>query len=277
MHVETLIADAGNILERAGIENGRQEARWLMSQLLNDLAPGRFPCVSGELPEDILKEFNAWVERRVAGEPLQYIMGSAEFYNVELLVGPGVLVPRPETEQLVELALQMYHGGRICDVCTGSGAIALALAKELPATLVTGLDISEEALAFAEANRARLGSANVTFLKGDLFSPLKAGEQFGLITANPPYISRQDYDELDATVRDYEPQLALLSGDDGLDALRGIAKTIGPFMAPGAVFISEIGEEQGERARALFSDVGAAEIRQDYAGKDRFLIVKRVK
>ncbi|MBO4344421.1 MAG: peptide chain release factor N(5)-glutamine methyltransferase [Victivallales bacterium] len=303
MNTETTIAEGARLLEAAGIENGRQEARWLMSQLMCEIPPCSVPCPA-DLPEWLLEEYDRRLRRRVGGEPLQYIMGSAEFYNVELLVGPGVLIPRPETEQLVEIALTLAenaltlaengeaqdssvaahscavggsvaaHSCAVCDLCTGSGAIALAIAKALPGATVTGIDISAAALAYAQKNKERLALANVSFLHGDLFAPLPAGSRFGLITANPPYVSEGDYAALEPVVRDYEPALALLGGKDGLDVLRRIAATARDYLLPGGVFISEIGDEQGLAAKQLFEENGfkKVEIRRDYSGKERFAI-----
>ena len=285
MNTETTIAEGAKLLEAAGIENGRQEARWLMSQLMCEIPPCSVPCPA-DLPEWLFEEFDRRLKRRIGGEPLQYIMGSAEFYDVELLVGPGVLIPRPETEQLVEIALTLAENGEaqnssvvahscaVCDLCTGSGAIALAIAKAMPTAMVTGIDISAAALAYAQKNKERLALANVSFLHGDLFAPLPAGSRFALITANPPYVSEGDYAALEPVVREHEPALALIGGKDGLDVLRRIAASARGFLLPGGVFISEIGDEQGQAAKELFEANGfpKVETRRDYSGKDRFVI-----
>ena len=273
MNTETCITEGAALLEAAGIENGRQEARWLFSQLMCEIPPCSTPCPS-DIPEWLLEEFNKRLKRRISGEPLQYIMGSAEFYNVELLVGPGVLIPRPETEQLVEIALKHFNGGTVCDICTGSGAIALAIAKERPDATVIGTDISAKALSYAQKNRELLALSNASFLLGDLFTPLPEGSRFSLITANPPYVSAAEYDNLEPVVHDYEPQMALLGGVDGLDILRRIAATARQYLEPGGTLISEIGEEQGTSARELFIANGFpnVSVAKDYSGKDRFVI-----
>jgi release factor glutamine methyltransferase len=273
MNTETCIAEGAVLLEKAGIDNGRQEARWLMSQLMCEIPPCSVPCPA-DLPQWLSEEFKKRLQRRANGEPLQYIMGSAEFYNVELLVGPGVLIPRPETEQLVEIALKHLKGNTVCDLCTGSGAIALAIAKELPETTVTGIDISAKALSYAQRNKAQLGIKNATFILGDLFAPLPPDSKFSLITANPPYVTTSEYEHLDSIVHDYEPALALIGGEDGLDVLRRIAASAKGFLEPSGTLISEIGEEQGASASELFRKHGFSKVEtvKDYSEKERFII-----
>ena len=273
MNTETCIAEGVALLEAAGIDNARQEARWLFSQLMCEMPPCSTPCPA-DLPDWLVEEFNKRIARRSCGEPLQYVMGSAEFYNVELLVGPGVLIPRPETEQLVEIALNHIKGTKVCDLCTGSGAIALAIAKERPDVNVTGIDISSEALSYAQRNKELLGIKNVSFFRGDLFEPIPPNSRFSLITANPPYVTTAEYKHLEPVVHDYEPSLAFVGGVDGLDIIRRIAASAKEFLEPDGTLISEIGEEQGEAARKLFDENGFAKvgIARDYSGKDRFVI-----
>ena len=273
MNTETCIAEGVALLETAGIDNARQEARWLFYQLMCEIPPCSTPCPA-DIPDWLLEEFNTRLRRRAAGEPLQYIMRSSEFYNVELLVGPGVLIPRPETEQLVEIALSHLNGTTVCDLCTGSGAIALAIAKERPDVMVTGIDISSEALSYALRNKQQLGIKNASFLLGDLFDPLPSDSRFSLITANPPYVTSSEYERLAPVVHDYEPAMALIGGEDGLDILRRIAASARDFLESGGTLISEIGEEQGEAARNLFEKNGFAKVNiaRDYSEKDRSLI-----
>ena len=272
MRAETSIAEAGQRLVDAGISNGSQEARWMLGGLLSASQPC---CGGSEIPLEVLKVFEEQVERRANGEPLQYIMGTAAFHCVELAVGPGVLIPRPETEQLVEIALRHCdEKADVLDLCTGSGAIALAMARQRPQARFTGVDISEEALKYARQNKAALGLNNVEFLQGDLFAPLPSGTLYSLITANPPYVSEADYAGLDAVVHDYEPRLALVAEEDGLAVIRRIAMGAGRYLRPGGVLISEIGDEQGSRAVEIFEKEGFKEVRvlADYSGLDRFVI-----
>ena len=259
-------------LVNAGISNGSQEARWMLGGLLSASAS----CMGGcELPLDVQRAFERQVERRTHGEPLQYVMGSVAFHCIELAVGPGVLIPRPETEQLVEIALKHCSANAdVLDLCTGSGAIALAMAKQRPATHFTGVDISEEALDYARKNRAELGLDNVEFLQGDLFAPLPSDGRYALITANPPYVSEADYAGLEAVVHDYEPRLALVAEEDGLAVIRRIAEGARDYLLPGGCLISEIGDEQGKRTAEVFKKVGLEKVQvlADYSGKDRFVM-----
>ena len=233
-------------------------------------------CHGGcELPEECFQSFSSQLERRLRGEPLQYVMGSAAFHCIELVVGSGVLIPRPETEQLVEIALGICAtDARVLDLCTGSGAIALAMATKRPQAHFTGVDISEEALGYARLNQKRLGLANVDFLHGDLYSPLPQGQGYSLITANPPYVSEGDYAGLESVVRDYEPKLALLAGADGLAVIRRIAERAGEFLEPGGSILSEIGEEQGRAVQEIFQRAHFRNVRilKDYSEKERFVM-----
>lgn len=222
--------------------------------------------------------FEALLQRRLAGEPLQYVLGSAEFYGLELSVGPGVLVPRPETERLVDFALEhCVPGAGLCDVCTGSGAIALALAHERPALgEVVATDLSPTALGYARRNAARLGLP-VRFFEGDLFGPLPPDQRFGVITANPPYIDPASYEALAAEVRDHEPRLALWADAAGLAVVARVAREGLGRLRPGGVLLCEISAEQGSAAAVLFRAAGFAsvEVRPDYAGRDRVVVARR--
>lgn len=275
---ETLLAEAAAALLAAGISNCRQEAGWLLAHVLGEQELTAQPCGGGApLAPALVARFNALLARRLGGEPLQYILGDVDFHCVNLLVGPGVLIPRPETEQLVEFALKLYPGvGAICDLCTGSGAIALALAATLPGAMVTGVDLSPEALTWAQRNRERLALPNVRFFQGDLFAPLPAVARFAMITANPPYVSADEYEELDPVVKDYEPQLALVASDRGLAVIRRIVEESCRWLTPGGWLLCEIGEEQGGEVGGILRACGYAKvaIRRDYAGKDRVAVAQ---
>lgn len=277
MRAETLIADVAAALRAAGIENGSQEARWLLQHVFR-AQPDRTPCCGGaELDPADEAVLRALARRRLSGEPLQYVLGSTEFYGLELAVGPGVLVPRPETERLVDFALEVGPGsGPVCDLCTGSGAIALALARQRPGLgPVWATDLSAEALAYARRNAEALGLA-VTFVHGDLWSPVPAELRFSLVTANPPYVSPGAFDELPRDVRDYEPRLALWAAEDGLAMVGRIARESPARLRPGAVVLCEISSEQGLAARAAFLGSGfrPVEVRRDYTGRDRVVVAR---
>lgn len=216
--------------------------------------------------------FAALVERREAGEPVAYLTGRRGFWTLELDVDASVLVPRADTERLVELALERLPADRdlrIADLGTGSGAIALALASERPRARVVATDASAAALGVAARNAARLGLHSVVFRRGDWCAPLD-GERYHLIASNPPYIA-QDDPHLRAGDLRFEPPLALSSGQDGLDAIREIAARSLSHLVPEGWLLLEHGWEQGEAVRALLHEAGFVEVatHRDIEGRDR--------
>jgi release factor glutamine methyltransferase len=227
----------------------------------------------------------AMVERRQAGEPLQYVLGAWGFRGLDLYVDRRVLIPRPETEQVVEVALDLARDRPrpivVADLGTGSGAIALALAAELPITGVEvwATDISAEALDVARANLAGLGrrGANVRLAQGSWFEalPPELRGRLDLAATNPPYVAEGD--QLDSAVRDWEPLGALLAGPDGLDDLRAIVAAAPGWLAPGAALVAEIGATQRAAATELATRAGlvGVEVRQDLTGRDRILVARR--
>ena len=218
-----------------------------------------------------VEQFMAWVERRAAGEPLAYIVGEAEFRGRVFQVSPDVLIPRPETELLIDLALERMQAlvtPRVVDLGTGSGIIAVSLALECTAAQITAVDLSEGAIFVARNNAGRLG-ATVDFRQGDWFAPL-AGERFDLIVSNPPYVAAGD-PHLALNGLPFEPQSALTDGNDGLDCLRAIIAGAPAHLRPGGWLLCEHGYDQGEACRNLFSAAGfkAASTQCDLAGIDR--------
>ena len=278
MRIATAISEARRRLEEGGVENAGQEAGWLVSQLLGD-NPIAIPCSTGaDFPPHLQAELDRRVQRRINGEPLQYIMGDVDFHCVNLLVGPGVLIPRPETEQLVDLVLdRLAIDGPVLDLCTGSGAIAFAVAASRPSRTVYGTDISQEALSWAEKNRQRLKADNVTLLEGDLFRPLPQDLRFALITANPPYVSMDEYETLEPVVKGHEPRLALVADEDGLAILRRIAEEAFDRLLPDGWLICEIGDRHGPRMKDILQNLhySIVMVKKDYAGHDRFAMAKR--
>jgi release factor glutamine methyltransferase len=221
---------------------------------------------------DATDRYEAHVTRRARGEPVAYILGEKEFWSLALEVTRGVLVPRPETERVVELALgHLAHdaGQRVLDLATGSGAIALAIAHERRRARVIGTDISGAALAVARRNAQKLELRNVSFTQGDWFEPV-GRERFDLIVSNPPYIADGDA-RVEPAVRRYEPRDALYSGSDGLDALRLIVASAPAHLAPGGWLVVEHGDQQGPAVRQLLAAAGftAVATHQDLAGRDR--------
>ncbi|MDH3545152.1 MAG: peptide chain release factor N(5)-glutamine methyltransferase, partial [Desulfuromonadales bacterium] len=218
-----------------------------------------------------LAAFREQVQRRAKGEPVQYILGETEFWSLPFTVSPAVLVPRADTEVLVEEALSRIEGPvHLLDVGTGSGAIAVAMAHEKPEIQVTALDCSEEALHVARGNAERNGVAErVSCLAGDL-AELPPGP-FAMVVSNPPYIPTADCEQLMTEVRDHEPRLALDGGEDGLTAYRQLTSQSGEILLPGGWLLVEVGIGQAEDVVALFKAAGLAEIksRDDYAGIPR--------
>ena len=216
--------------------------------------------------------YESHVTRRSHGEPIAYIVGEKEFCSLPLLVGPDVLVPRPETELVVERALvHLPEGtrGRVLDLAAGSGAIALAIARERPLCTVVGTDVSAAAVAIARENAARLGLANVEFRTGPWFAPV-AGQWFDLVASNPPYIAEGD-PRVEPAVRRYEPHDALFAGPSGLEALREIVAYAPAHLAPGGWLMVEHGDTQGPAVRAMLEDAGFESIatHRDLAGRER--------
>ena len=206
---------------------------------------------------DQAQSYKQLVERRYSGEPIQYIIGETEFYGLSFRVTPDVLIPRPETEHLVEKVIELaanFISPRIADIGTGSGAIAVALAHELPQASITATDLSNTALAIAREN-ARRNRVNLRFLQGDLLEPVQ-GEQFEIIISNPPYIPTHDRDSLAVEVREHEPALALFAGEDGLDIYRQLIPAALAALVPGGFLALEIGYGQSEAVTALFATSG---------------------
>jgi release factor glutamine methyltransferase len=226
------------------------------------------PLVRGEL--DAYREL---VRRRLKGEPVAYLTGRKEFWSLSLAVDPRVLIPRPETELLVEAALEVTQdapAGVLADVGTGSGAIALALKKERPAWRVLATDISASALDVARTNAARLGLA-VEFLEGDLLGPLAPFGPLDLIACNPPYLGETELETLMPDVRDHEPRVALTPGADALGAIRRVVAGAPALLRPGAALVVEIATGHGVPVRALLEEHGfvGITVRRDHAGHDR--------
>lgn len=228
-----------------------------------------------ELTSEQAAQYQAFILRRERGEPMAYILRRKPFYDREFVVSPAVLIPRPETELLLEWALDLMpseQSGIMVDVGTGSGALAVTFAAHRPDATVYAVDISEAALEVAQQN-ARLSEVNVQFIQGDLLQPLiDRGIKAALVLANLPYIARDEVPSLE--VSRYEPTLALDGGADGLDLIRLLLAQALSACAPGGNILLEIGADQGEAVLKLAQEIGEAELRQDYAGLDRMVRVK---
>lgn len=263
------------LFESARIADASKEAELLVTELL---------CISKvdlllkniELSKLQSDELDVLARRRMSGEPMQYIIGRVEFYGLRINVGPGVLIPRPETELLVEQVIKMCGMPRmILDLCTGSGCIALALAKNFPQAQVYGVDMSDAALKYAVKNAAANSINSIRFFCGDLYAPVK-GMRFDLIVSNPPYIPKDDIKDLQIEIRDYEPMSALDGGIDGLNFYRRILAEAPQYLNAGGLVVLEIGINQAKDIKHLAEDAGFGNIRfiKDYSGIERIAVLK---
>ena len=255
---------------RAISDAPRLEAELLLARAIDMPRSFLFAHLEDELDEDSLARLAASVERRVAGEPMAYITGIREFWSMELAVTPATLVPRPETELLVDVALRdipRKADWRLLDLGTGSGAIALALGRERPLASITAVDISADALAVARENANRNAVGNIEFLLGDWTQPV-AGRRFEVIVSNPPYVSEDD-DALDTLAA--EPRLALAAGRDGLDAIEVLARDCPSIIADGGLLVLEHGAAQKNAVAECLMAYGWRHIRcyDDYSGLPR--------
>ncbi len=269
-------ADACLQRARGRIEAG--EAALLLAHVLGRDRGWLYAHGDAAVPVEAAARFDALVARRAAGEPVAYLVGRRGFWRFDLAVTPDTLVPRPETELLVELALARIPvdaGTRVADLGTGSGAIALAIAQERPLATVVATDRSAGALEVARGNAAALGVGNVLFRAGDWLQPL-AGERFDVIASNPPYIADDDAHLRQGDLR-FEPRDALASGVDGLDAIRAIVRDAPAHLRPGGWLLFEHGWEQSEAARTLLHAAGFAgvETHRDLEGRDRVTLGRR--
>lgn len=273
-----VLREAKERLYAAG--QGEQAAQLLMLELANLEAHNLYMEYDEEVPQDLLEAFEAGIRRMELGEPLGHVLGFEWFYGYRFKVNPDVLIPRPETEELVANILAAYDecfDGQdvdVIDVGTGSGAIAIALRKEEAHLQVTASDISEQAVAVARKNAAD-NAADVTFLTGDMLEPfIEAGIRCDILVSNPPYIPV--HEQMEHSVVDFEPHVALFGGEDGLKFYREIFANAHRVIKEKAILAFEMGYDQGERLRALakehFPDA-RVEIIKDLSGKNRMLFV----
>ncbi|AWB47073.1 peptide chain release factor N(5)-glutamine methyltransferase [Paenibacillus sp. CAA11] len=279
MNISEALKEASSFLAEAGIWEAESNARLLLGNLLGQ-SPAAFLAAQREpFPAEHKAAWEAAVTRKAAGEPAQYIIGEQEFYGLPFKVSPTVLIPRPETELLVEriaeLGQRLWPGGSpaAADIGTGSGAIAAALKSLRPAWQVTATDISPAALEVARDNARRL-ELDIAFKQGNLLEPL-AGEAPDLIVSNPPYIPARDIEGLQTEVRDYEPRSALDGGADGLDPYRVMMEQLPLLKAPPRLIGFELGMGQAGDVAELLRRAGhwtEIEIIKDYAGIERHVI-----
>lgn len=284
-----LLLEAARGLIAAGAADGLDEAR-LEADLLWGEAAGldraRVLAAVREPPApEARPRFEALLRRRLAREPLAYVLGRREFHGLTFEVGPGVLIPRPETETLVEAALAAVRAHpaarrlvRVADVGTGCGAVAVAVARRAPSARVYATDVSTEALAWAGRNRARLGPADrVVLLAGDLLEPI--AEPLDVVAANLPYVPTEEYERLPPEIRAGEPRVAVDGGEDGMEPVRRLAEQLPAHVADGpAAVLLELGGGQSAVAAGLVASAlggGEASVHRDLAGNRRVLEVRR--
>jgi release factor glutamine methyltransferase len=273
--VKALVADAATRLREAGVASPDYDAAELLA-----FVTGSSRLNLAEPTEDQLHRYDELVARRAAREPLQHLIGTAAFRYRELAVGPGVFIPRPETEVMVGWILEKLadvESPLVVDLCTGSGAIAGAVATERPDSVVHAVELSPEACVWARRNLAGTGAV---LHEGDIDGCLPEFDgQVDAVISNPPYIPLTAWESVTAEVRDHDPALALWSGDDGLDEIKVVAATAGRLLKPGGWFACEHADVQGESALAVFTATGLfTEIRDhtDLAGRDRFATGRRI-
>ena len=273
--IGSLLDAAADRLRAAGIVKPKREANRLWAWQ-NRITPGQ--AVLDRLREagtPRREAFEAAVSRRVAGEPLAYVLGATGFRTLELTVDRRALIPRPETELLVDHALRLVRSGRALDVCTGSGCLALALAAEGGFSQVIGSDVSGDAVDLAALN-ARACRLPVSLVRSDLGTAFR-GERFDLLVSNPPYLTEAEYQGLDSSVKAWEPREALVSGPDGLAATRRLLEQAPGLLAPGGWLVMELDFSRGDLTAGLARGAGlvAVNVLNDLFGRARYLVARR--
>lgn len=287
MRVIDCIRNAADDLAEAGIACGELDVQLLLGHCLGKSRTELYLAGDSEIPPQQLERFTVMLGRRRRREPVAHILGEREFWSLPFTVTPAVLIPRPETEFLVEQALaaagkRQLPRGHVLDLCCGSGVIAVVLALELQRDIIA-VDLSGEALAVARQNcRRHRVEDRVALVRADLLAAFAGQGRISLMVSNPPYISRYEIsEELDPEVAVYEPLLALDGGEDGLDVIRRIKEGLPEMMLPGGEVFVEIGAGQGGELLAMFAGEGGTqrlfeqvEVLKDYAGRDRVLHVR---
>ncbi|MEP6707492.1 MAG: peptide chain release factor N(5)-glutamine methyltransferase [Pyrinomonadaceae bacterium] len=281
LSIAQAVLEATPVLRAAGVPEASREAGSLLAHTL--ARDGAFIITHSDeaLSEQFIKMFREYVARRAAGEPLQYITGHQAFFNLDFEVTRDVLIPRPETELLVEVALDLLSGAdesSVCDVGTGSGCIAITILRERLSARAVGLDISLPALQVAQKNASRHGVADrFRLVASDRFSSLDTGQSFSMIVSNPPYVSTAAFPELQREVREYEPRTALLAGSDGLSVIRRLLEEAHHYLVESGYFLFEIGFDQHEMVERLIdtSRWELLEIHKDLQGIPRTVALRR--
>ena len=283
--ITQILSKSTRYLKEKGSSTPRLDAELLVAEALGLSRVELYTNFDQPLNFDEIDHCRELVLRRGKGEPVAYITGRAYFRNLTLRVDHSVLIPRPETEHVVEIALRFLmdrewapHVPEVLDLGTGSGAIVISLALSFPEARYTAGDSSEEALELARENGRTADAGQIDFIFSDLFEDLDPLHTFDLIVCNPPYISAAEWPTLPVSVRDYEPREALYGGEDGLDFYRRLALEAPQFMRPGGCLVAEIGHDQGPAVTELMGGTGlfsSIDLEPDYAGHDRVLVALR--
>jgi release factor glutamine methyltransferase len=282
--IKEILNIAEGILKTSGDADWKTDAQILLSHVIGYDAKKIFMNWTKEIDDRRCNDYLEAVNERAAGRPTQYITGVQEFYGCKIRVDESVLIPRFDTETLVETALDYINNNkvsRVLDLCTGSGAIAIALAKKKPSLKITATDISEKALAKAKKNAEINGVAkSIKFQKSDLFEELKigfGGKKYDLITSNPPYIPTAEINNLQREIKDHEPLSALDGGEDGLEYYRAIIKKAPESMTKQSALILEIGSTQAEAVNELITHTESCKVAKtikDLSENDRVIIIE---
>ena len=273
--IRTLLAWAREWLEKKGVDSPRLDAELLLASALSCDRVRLYVDIDKPLGADELAKFKALIQRRGAREPVAYILGTKEFYGRPFEVAPGVFIPRPETELLVQLAISaLAQEGRVLDLCAGSGAVGVSIAAERPGVLVDLVELSPAAAAVAARNAEKHAPGRVRVLHGDLYAALPERVRYNVIVANPPYVPTAHLQTIPPDVLDHEPHLALFGGEDGLDVVRRVIASARDWLVPGGLLAVEIDPAQGAKAIELCTQAGLTGVRvdRDLAGLDRHAV-----
>jgi len=277
MHLKQAFDSALRQLEEAETPSPRLSAELLLMFTLGCERAYLFTYPERELTADELARYDEAVERRCTGEPAQYITGHQEFFGRDFIVTPAVLIPRPETEHLIEAVLEIAAREvrwNILDVGTGSGCIAVTLAKEFPRSKLMGVDISDTALEIARANAARLES-DVEFRQSDLLSAIEPGRVFDAIVSNPPYVGECEADKVQRQVKDFEPHCAVFGGERGMDIIERLAPQVWEHLKPGGWFLMEIGYSIGDAVHEVMRVWSDFRVVPDLQGIPRVVVARK--
>jgi len=284
--ISDAIAQAAELLTAHRITDARRDAETLLCHVLGRDRAWLLAHGTDRMDGDAGQMYSRVLYRRATREPLQYILGTQGFWGREFLVTPEVLIPRPETELVVEMALRLLKGTpapRIIDLCTGSGCIAVSLADEMPAARILAVDRSPEALAVARTNARMHGTADrIRFFAGDLFAPLAGTERrtgVEVVTANPPYLRADELAALQPEVRDFEPEQALIAGPEGTEVAERIILAAHEYLRPGGTLVMEMGMGQAGPLGKIVDRTGRygiPEVLKDLAGIERVIVARRL-